>query len=216
MVFITRPDVAQGTRCDRTVFSVRTQPAAFHIFPNALWKPSCCLAGGALSAADAAEIARTVGGQLKDLRSVTHAITWSDDGQETDQGTALWRRVHRQLLSDSREQAVSVWTNLVDSANMAQGFSPKIAAFKRADRFWKACSILAREDRVPRLELLKCVFTSTEGASASELDGYVLSGIFSCSMTPAVIIYCVSVPGGRRSHFSRVTQPAPTARPMQQ
>lgn len=186
VVFITRPDVASKLDDAEPSFrAVRRHLSIGFLAEEKVRDFLTSKEGGNLETNEAAELASTIGGQLKDLRAITHAIVSSseragEEGNEDLPWHSSWRTLHRQLLADSRSRTVEIWTRLCDAGNSAKGGEEKIIRLKRAQRFWDACAVLAEENRVPRTELLRRVWSAADGVSASdELGDFFSSGIFS-------------------------------------
>lgn len=189
VVIVTRPDVVQTLDHAHAPFAQRR---------HCLWldyvKPAIVEArllstfgvegayaeGHPLKPQDAALIAHTIGGQLKDLRNICNAIHRHSDPRESllqtphSQG---WHRLHGLLISQAFHQLEQ---RLEDGLACAaeQHYKGELGesllqAYLRAQRFWALMQQLARQGHVPRTEVIANIYR----AFSNELDELLSAGM---------------------------------------
>jgi len=133
-----------------------------------------------LSPRDAAMIARGVGGQLKDLRTVCNAIhRFSDPTELLLQPThgLGWHRLYGSLIAQSMAQLEQrLEDDLQRAAELHYSGDRGEAlwqAYQRPQRYWSLMEVLAARGHILRSE----VIATTYGAFAHELDELLSDGI---------------------------------------
>jgi len=136
-------------------------------------------------------IVSNIGGQLKNLRLFVHTIQrnrirFSSEQhppqhspfipQHNNNGrvSEACEILLKDLIADSKELVLRTWDRLVKEHD--------IPSYKRALRYWKMASIIAKRETMPRQDMVNQVFGPGKGVSASEIEDYVASGLLTyCS-----------------------------------